>query len=172
MVLRIDLGELPRLRDVREVAGEADRLRVGLDHLARGGVLGVFREGPVAGLAADAGVLASLEGVALFRVTLDAGGPARKARRAHAVVRKGAGAVVAVNAESLRNEHGLQDQAEDHARREERRHAEQMLLVLQEPIHDRETMGPWRPSANDSDDLFSRLAIDLPDLQVEQNREQ
>src|SRR5664279_6209039 len=47
-----------------------------------------------------------------------------------------------------------------------------MLLVLQEPIHDRETMCSWQPSANDSNGLFRRLAIDLLDFQVKQDREE
>ena len=101
----------------------------------------MLREGPVAGLAADAGVLAALEGVPLVRVALDAGGPARKARRAYAVVREGAGAVMAVDPESLRNEDGLEDQEDDHPRRKQRRDANKMLLVLHEPVHERRTMG-------------------------------
>ena len=88
----------------------------GLTALRAEGSCGVLREGPVAGLAADAGVLAALQGVALVRVALDAGGAAREARRAHAVVGEGAGAVMAVEAEPLRNEDGPRDQEQDDAR--------------------------------------------------------
>src|ERR1019366_9363906 len=87
--------------------------------------------------------------------------PAREARRAHAIVREGAGAVVAVDAESLRNEHDFEDQEEDHPRREQPGHSNKMLLVLQEPVHDPGTMSRGRPPANDSDALFREAPVPI-----------
>ena len=93
-------------------------------------------ERAVAGLAVNRRVAAALHGFGHVGVALDARGAPGEGHRPHPVLLERPGPVVAVDAEALRDEEGLQDEESQDAGREQRRHPEKVSRVPEEHSHD------------------------------------
>ena len=111
-------------------------LAVGALRLLLGRVPGVSGERAVAGLAADRRVAAALHGFGHVGVALDARGAPGEGHRPHPVLLERPGPVVAVDAEALRDEKGLQDEEGQDPGREQPGHPEEVSLVPEEHSHD------------------------------------
>ena len=143
-VLRdVDLREAGGPGHVRGVAASAQDLAVGAHRLLLGRVPGVPGERAVAGLAVDRRVAAALHRVGHVGVTLDARGAPGEGDRPHPVLLQRPGPVVAVDAEALRDEKGLQDEEDQHPGQEQPRHPDQVSLVPEQHSHDAHPSRSW-----------------------------
>ena len=106
-----------------------------LHRLACRGVLGVLRERAVAALATHMAVVAALEQLPDVGVALDAGAAAGVDERPCPIVLERAGTVVAVHAEALGHQQGLQGQEDENPRAEQGGHPDQVSLVAEGPRH-------------------------------------
>ena len=129
------LREAGRTGDVRLVAAHTEHGGVGLHGLLGRGVPGMRGERTVAGLAVDALVSATLGGCRGVVVALEAGRAAGVHQWPGAVVVESARAVMAVEAEALRDQERLQDHEHHDAGQEQSRDAYQVLPVSEEPTH-------------------------------------
>ena len=129
--LGVNLRETLRLGDIFGMTANAKVYDVGLSRRETSGIVGMFGEGPVAGLAIDLGVDTVSFGVGYIGVTALAGLVTGVGERTRSDLRQGFTPVVPVPAKAFREESAAQDNKENQAGKENRGHAKQMRDVFE-----------------------------------------
>jgi hypothetical protein len=131
MFLGVNLRETLRLGDIFGMAANAKVYDVGPFRPETGGIVRVFGEGPVTGLAIDPGVDTASFGVGYIGVTALTGLVTSVGERMRSGLRQGVTPIVPVLAKAFREESAAQDNKENHAGEENRGHAKQMRDVFE-----------------------------------------